>query len=244
MLCAGDVKFSLYERDACIDRFDIKLVVDDCDDRFRASLQYDSSAFEIQDVQRLANQLKTLIEDASLRPDAVVGDLEMLSDEERQLVLDEFNPSERPCPTQTVIELFEAQVSQNPDDVALVCEGEMLNRRELNARANQLAHHLMKLGVGPDVPVGLCLERSVDLIVALLGILKAGGAYVPLDPGLPQSRRSMILEEAGVRVLVSRAELSAGLDSQLVCLTTDAGVIAGESADNAAVGSRIKIWLM
>ena len=231
---AGDVKFSLYERDACIDRFDIKLVVDDCDDRFRASLQYDSSAFEIHDVQRLATQLKTLIEDASLRPSAALGDLEMLSDEERQLVLNDFNPSERLGPTQTVTELFEAHVFQSPDDVALVCEAETLNRRELNARANQLAHHLMKLGVGPDAPVGLCLERSVDLIVALLGILKAGGAYVPLDPGLPQSRRSMILEEAGVRVLVSRAELSAGLDSQLVCLTNDADVIAGESTDNPA----------
>jgi amino acid adenylation domain-containing protein/non-ribosomal peptide synthase protein (TIGR01720 family) len=233
-LSAGDVKFSLYERDACIDRFDIKLVVDDCDDRFRASLQYDSSAFELHDVQRLAHQLKTLIEDASHRPSAAIGDLEMLSDEERQLVLNDFNSPERPASTQTVTELFEAQVFESPDDVALVCEAETLNRRELNARANQLAHHLMKLGVGPDAPVGLCLERSVDLIVALLGILKAGGAYVPLDPGLPQSRRSMILEEAGVRVLVSRAELSANLHSQLVCFTNDADVIAGESTDNPA----------
>jgi len=232
MLSAGDVKFSLYERDACIDRFKLKLVVDDCEDRFRASLQFDAGVFELLDVERLVNQLTTLIEDASHRPDTALGDLEMLSDEERQLVLGEFNPPERPGPTQTVCELFEERVRQTPDDIALVCETETLNRRELNARANQLAHHLMKLGVGPDVPVGLCLERSVDLIVALLGILKAGGAYVPLDPGLPQSRRSMILEEAGVRVLVSRAELSAGLDSQLVCLTTDADVIAAESADN------------
>lgn len=232
---AGDVKFSLYERDACIDRFKIKLVVDDYDDRFQTSLQFDTSVFEINDVQRLANQLQTLIEDASRRPDSALGDLEMLSDEERRLVLNEFNPPEQPGPTQTVCELFEERVLQTPDDVALVCEGETLNRRELNARVNQLAHYLMKLGVGPDVPVGLCLERSADLIVALLGILKAGGAYVPLDPGLPQSRRSMILEEAGVRVLVSRAELSAGLDTQLVCLTTGADVIARESADNPSI---------
>ena len=236
MLCAGDVKFSLYERDACIDGFKIKLVVDDCDDRFRASLKFDTGVFNFNDVQRLANQLETLFEDASLRPSSALSDLELLSNEERQLVLGEFNPPERPGPTsQTVCELFEERVLQSPDDVALVCETETLNRRELNARANQLAHYLMKLGVGPDVPVGLCLERSVDLIVALLGILKAGGAYVPLDPGLPQSRRSMILEEAGVRVLVSRTELSAGLDSQLVCLTNDAGLIASESADNPSI---------
>lgn len=232
LLSAGDVKFSLYERDACIDRFKLKFVVNDCDDRFRASLQFDASVFEIPDVERLLSQLNTLIEDASHRPGAAIGDLEMLTDEERQLVLNEFNPPERSGPNQTVCELFEAQVSQSPDDVALVCETETLNRRELNARANQLAHYLMKLGVGPDAPVGLCLERSVDLIVALLGILKAGGAYVPLDPGLPQSRRSMILEEAGVRVLVSRTELSADLHSKLVCLTADADVIAAESADN------------
>lgn len=234
LLSAGDVKFSLYERDACIDRFKLKFVVNDCDDRFRASLQFDANVFEVPDVELLVNQLKTLIEDASHRPDIAAADLEMLSDDERQLVLCEFNPPERSVPTETVTELFEAQVLQSPDDVALVCEAETLNRRELNARANQLAHHLMKLGVGPDVPVGLCLERSVDLIVGLLGILKAGGAYVPLDPGLPQSRRSMILEEAGVRVLVSRAELSADLHSQLVCLTTDADVIAGESTENPA----------
>ena len=141
MLSAGNVKFSLYERDACIDRFAIKFVVDDCDDRFRASLQFDTGVFEIDDVTRLANQLKTLIEDASLRPDSASGDLEMLSDEERQLVLGEFNPPESPGPTQTVTELFEAQVFGSPDDVALVCETEMLNRRELNARANQLAHY-------------------------------------------------------------------------------------------------------
>ena len=235
MLSAGDVNFSLYERDACIDRFKLKFVVKDCDDQFRASLQFDAGLFDLPDVERLVNQLQTLIEDASHRPDALVSDLEMLSDEERQLVLNGFNPPQRFVPTQTVCELFEAQVSQNPDDVALVCGGEMLSRRELNARANQLAHHLNKLGVGPDAPVGLCLERSVDLIVALLGILKAGGAYVPLDPGLPVSRRSMILEEAGVRVLVSRAELSADLHSQLVCLTAGAEVIAAESTDNPAI---------
>ena len=242
MYSAGDITFSLTERDACIDQFKLKLVVEDYEDRFRASLQFDTSVFEIDDVRRVANQLKTLIEDASLSPNSALRDLEMLSHEERQLVLGEFNTHELPSSIfaskcQTVVELFEAQVLQNPDDVALVCEAETLNRRELNARANQLTHHLIKLGVGPDVPVGLCLERSVDLIVALLGILKAGGAYVPLDPGLPESRRSMILEEAGARVLVSRAELSGGLHSQLdsiVCLTANADVIAGESTDNPA----------
>ncbi len=230
MSYAGDLKFSVFERDACIDRFKIKLVVDDWENRF--SLQFDTSIFEIDDVRRVANELKTLIEDASHRPNATVGELEVISDEERQLLLKEFNQTTRAFSKQTVCELFEEQAAQRSDDIALVCETEKLSYRELNARANQLARHLVKLGVGPDVAVGLCLERSVDLILGLLGILKAGGAYVPLDPGLPHSRRSMILEEAGVRALVSRAELAAGLQAQLVCLTADARVIKDESTEN------------
>jgi amino acid adenylation domain-containing protein/non-ribosomal peptide synthase protein (TIGR01720 family) len=231
----SDLKFSVYERDACIDRFKIKLVVDDCDDRFSAALQFDTSVFETHDVRRLASELQTLIEDASHTPNAAVGELELISDEERQLVLEEFNQTTRGFSKQTVCELFEEQALQRPDDIALVCEAGKLTYRELNARANQLARHLLKLGVGPDVAVGLCLERSVDLVLGLIAILKAGGAYVPLDPGLPQSRRSMILEEAGVRVLVSRAELAAGLHAQLdhlVCLTADPEVIKNESTEN------------
>ena len=104
-----------------------------------------------------------------------------------------LGPSGRRC----AHELFQEQVGNAPDSIALVFEAEQLTYRELNERANQLAHYLVKLGVGPDVAVGLCLERSLDLIVGLLGILKAGGAYVPLDPGLPQPRRSMILDDAG-----------------------------------------------
>src|SRR5689334_5869582 len=100
-------------------------------------------------------------------------------------------------------ELFEEQVAQRPDEVALTCEEQQLTFAELNARANQLAHHLVKLGVAAEVTVGLCLDRSVELIVGLLGILKAGGAYVPLDPAVPAARRRLMLEEAGARVLVT-----------------------------------------
>lgn len=233
---ARDLEFSVYEKDACIDRFKIKFIFEDCEGRFSASLQFDASWFSIGDVRRLADQLKTLIEDVSNRPETALGDLEVLSDAERQLVLVEFNDTERPYSKgQSVYELFEDQVAQRPDDVAVVCEAERLTYRDLNTRANQLAHHLSKLGVGPDVAVGLSLDRSVDLIVGLLGILKAGGAYVPLDPGLPKPRLRMILEDAGARVLVTKTELTEGLRDQLdsvVCLDADAHVIANESPGN------------
>ncbi|HZE68259.1 MAG TPA: amino acid adenylation domain-containing protein [Pyrinomonadaceae bacterium] len=249
---ASDLKFSVYEKDACIDRFKIKLNLEDCEDRFSASLQFDASLFSIDDVRRLADQLKMLIEDTSNRPEAALDDLEVLSDEERQLVLVEFNETQRSDSSgKSVCELFEEQVSQRPDDVALICEAKQMTYRELNARANQLARHLLKLGVGPEVAVGLCLERSVELIVGLLGILKAGGVYVPLDPAVPQPRRSMMLEDAGARLLVSSTKLAAGLHVQLdrvVCLDADADaqVIANESADNfvSAVSAENLVYLI
>jgi amino acid adenylation domain-containing protein/non-ribosomal peptide synthase protein (TIGR01720 family) len=233
---ASGLEFSVYEIEACIDRFKIKFVFEDREDRFSASLQFDESLFLIDDVRRLADQLKSLIDDASSKPGAALGDLELLSEAERQLVVAGFNDTKRSYSTgHSVCELFEEHVALRPDEVALVYEDKQLTYQELNARANQLAHHLSKLGVGPEVAVGLCLDRSVELIVALLGILKAGGAYVPLDPGVPSSRRRMILEDAGARVLVSKTELTADLRAQLdsvVCLDAGAQLLANESTDN------------
>ena len=201
---AGGLELTVYKTETCIDRFKIKFVFADCGDRFSASLQFDPSLFSVDDVRRLADQLKTLIEDASSRPKAALGDLELLSDSEREFVIVGLNNTARPYSTQqTVHEMFEEQAVQRPDDIALICEDRQLTFAELNARANQLAHYLVKLGVGPEVTVGLCLDRSVELIVGLLGILKAGGAYVPLDPAVPAARRRLMLEEAGARVLVT-----------------------------------------
>jgi amino acid adenylation domain-containing protein/non-ribosomal peptide synthase protein (TIGR01720 family) len=232
---AAGLEFSTYKHEAHIDRFSIKFHFDDCEDRLSASLQFDSRLFSNHDVQRLADQLKTLIEDASSRTAIALGELELLSTSERQLLLLEFNDTRRQYSTgESVHELFEQQAAQRPDQIAVICEAERLTYRDLNARANQLARYLLKLGVGPDVIVGLCLDRSVDLIEGLLGILKAGGAYVPLDPGLPKARLDMILEEAGARVLVTRSKLTKIWRAQVnsvVCLDTDGHLIANESID-------------
>ena len=233
---AAGLVFSIYKQDALTDRFKVKLVCEASADSLVADLHYDSSLYSASDVRRLADQLKTLIEDASHRPEAELDELEAVSDAERHLQLVEFNNTRSSYPNgQCIHELFESQAEQRPDQIAVVCEAERLTYRELNARANQLAHHLLKRGVKPDLPVGLCLDRSVDLIVGLLGIMKAGGAYVPLDPGLPKSRLGMMLEDAKAQVLVTRAELAEGLRDQLgqvVCLDADREVVANEDLDN------------
>ena len=121
----------------------------------------------------------------------------MLDPAERHTILREWNDTARPLPRATLPELFAAQAQRTPDAIAVVFGDEWLSYAELDARANQLAHHLRGLGVGPEVVVGLCVERSPAMLVGLLGILKAGGAYLPLDPGYPQERLAFMLEDAG-----------------------------------------------
>src|SRR5262249_60039434 len=122
----------------------------------------------------------------------------------------------RPIPTASVPELFAAQAAQTPDAVAVMDAVQHLSYGELEARSNQLAHHLRALGVGPEVMVGLCVGRSADMLIGLLGILKAGGGYLPLDPAYPRERLAFMLEDAGASVVVTHAGLSARLPAQAV----------------------------
>ena len=130
---------------------------------------------------------------------------------ERHTILREWNDTARAVPGTTLPELFAAQAARTPDAVAVVFEDERLSYGELDARSNQLAHHLRGLGVGPEVVVGLCVERSLEMLVGLLGILKAGGAYLPLDPDYPPERLAFMLADAGAPVLLTRAALRAHL---------------------------------
>ncbi|OUL26057.1 AMP-binding protein, partial [Nostoc sp. 106C] len=132
-------------------------------------------------------------------------------------------------------ELFEAQVEQTPNAVAVIFESQKLTYRELNTKANQLANYLKKLGVGPEVLVGICLERSLEMVVGLLGILKAGGAYVPLDPAYPQERLSFILDDTQTPLILTVKQLAKNLASnqrQVVCLDSDWEIIAQNSQEN------------
>jgi amino acid adenylation domain-containing protein len=155
-----------------------------------------------------------LLESIVANPDQPISELSLLTEEERHQLLVEWNDTKRPFPSDDCLhELFERQVGQTPEAVALVFEGKELTYRELNQRANQLAHRLRNVGVGPDVVVGICMERSLEMVIAVLGILKAGGAYLPLDPTYPLERLSFMLEDADVDVLLTQERLRDTLPS-------------------------------
>lgn len=155
-----------------------------------------------------------------------IREVPQLTTAERQQLLVEWNQTQIKYPQDACIhQLFEAQVERTPEAVAIVFENQQLTYRELNCRANQLAHHLQSLGVKPDFLVGLCVERSIEMVVGMLGILKAGGAYVPLDPAYPQERLKFMLSSQ-VSVLLTQKRLIAKLpeeQAQVVCLDTDKG---------------------
>ncbi len=222
---AGDVTFSIFRSDATDDCFELKLVSILNDAVPRLELHYDASRYTRDDVRRLGEELTTLIADFTRKPGAAIDDLQSLSDEERLRIVKGFNQTSQNFPSSCTHEMFEAQVEKTPDLPALVCGTARVTYAELNRRANQLARHLQKLDIGPDVPVGLCLERSIDFVVCMLGIMKAGGAYVPLDVNTPVARLETMLSEAGASVLIStRREISGALlldDLELASEDTD-----------------------
>ncbi len=170
-------------------------------------IEYATDLFDRQSVEALAARLVRLLEAAVAEPERAIGRLDILSPEERHTILRTWNDTAHPIAATTLPELFAAQAARTPDAIAVVFEDKSLSYGELDARANQLAHHLRGLGVGPEVVVGLCVERSLEMLVGLLGILKAGGAYLPLDPTYPQERLAFMLEDAGAPVLVTHSAL-------------------------------------
>ena len=189
-------------------------------------------------MERALTQLADALEHA---PSTPVRSLDVLPLDERTLLLETWNDTARPYPRDTCVhELFERWVDRRPDAVAVVVGEQSLTYAELDVRANQLAHHLRTLGVGPDVLVGICVERSFEMVIGLLGILKAGGGYLPLDPGYPTERLAFMMEDAAVTVLVTQQRLAAGLPSHrahIVCLDTDAGMLSRAHATRHPSGA-------
>ena len=198
---------------------------------------YKTDLFEANTITRLAQHFQTLLQAIVANPQARISELPLLSPAQRHQLLVEWNDTQTDYPHDKCIhQLFEDQVERNPDAVAVVFKDEQLTYHELNCRANQLAHYLRSLGVGADELVGICLERSINMIVGLLGILKAGGAYVPLDPEYPQERLSFMLRDAQISVLLTQQSFVNKLPNhtaQVVCLDSDAHLIEECSQDNA-----------
>ncbi|MFL5804695.1 MAG: amino acid adenylation domain-containing protein [Roseiflexaceae bacterium] len=215
-------------------------------DELSLKLIYNTRRFDAATIERLAGHFKTLLQSIAADPSQRLADVVLLTEGERRQLLVGWNTTTTDCPRDHCLhELFEAQVVQTPDAIAAVFGDQQLTYRELNRRANQLAQHLRHLGVGPEALVGLCVERSLDMLVGLLGILKAGGAYVPLDPAYPAERLAFMLEDAQVAALVTQEDLlsrlpwdSAGISRRaVVCLDRDRASIAAAPAENLASGA-------
>jgi amino acid adenylation domain-containing protein len=203
-------------------------------------ISYNCSRFDVTTINRMLGHFQTLLQGMVSDFEMPLKDLPLLTEVEKHQLLREWNDTEADYPQDACIhQLFEAQVEKTPDAVAVVFENQQLTYQQLNQRANQLAHHLQSLGVRPEVLVGICVERSLEMVVGLLGILKAGGAYVPLDPNYPQERLSYMLADSGVEVLLTQRSLLESLpehQAQMVCLNTDWGAIERHSQENLDVG--------
>ena len=215
---------------------DLSLYLRELGPELHGRFEYKTDLFDGATIQRMVGHFQTLLAGIVAHPEQRLSELSVLSDVERQQVLAQWNATQvGPPATQTLHQLFEAQVERTPEAVAAIFEDQQITYNELNRRANQVARHLRRLGVAPEVLVGLCLERSLDMLIGLLGVLKAGGAYVPLDPAYPIERLTFMLEDSQAQVLLTQQPLIARLSTsalQIICLDTDWPVIASESGDN------------
>ena len=199
-------------------------------------ITYDCTRFNAETISRTLDHLRSLFERISEGLEQNLSSLLPLTEAERHRFVVEWNQTAAEYPNETCIHnLFERQVAETPEAFAAEFEGEQLTYAELNARANQLAHHLRSLGVGPGVRVGLCLEHSFETLIALLGTLKAGGVYVPLEPAHPRAKLAFVLTDAAIPVLLTQQRLLDRLpetDAKILCLDTGWAEIAPASVEN------------
>lgn len=197
------------------------------------------SCFDDSAIAGMLGHLQTLLEEMTANPERKLSELPLLSAAQQQQLLVKWNDTQADYPKNASIhELFAAQTERTPDAVAAICENQQLTYRELNAKANQIAHYLQSLGVKPEVLVGICLERSLSMLVAILGILKVGAAYVPLDPAYPQERLAFMLADAKVPVLLTQKNLRETLPehtAKVVCIDPEWQEISRQSDRNPAV---------
>ncbi len=208
----GDLSVEPLETTSVNAKFDVTFALGESEDGLRGTLEYSSHLFDAATMERFGEHFQRLAEAVAATPEEKISALSMLAPAERHQLLEEFNDTRRDYPRDlTLAKMFEAQAARTPDATALVAGDEQLSYTELNARAEQLAQQLRKLGVGPESLVGLCAERNTRLITGLLAVLKAGGAYVPLDPNYPAQRLAYMLEDSAAGVLLTEHHLETRL---------------------------------
>lgn len=236
---AGGLTFRLQRRQTIFDRFALKLVCEAAPGAMQTTWMYDGNCFNDESVERLAEQYLTVMKQVLSEPGMPLGAVNPLTTAEREQIVVAWNQTATSYPDQQCFqELFEAQAARTPDNTAVILGDESLAYRELNRRANQVAHHLRELGVGPEVRVAVFMERSFEFLIGLLGILKAGGAYLPLDHNYPVKRLQFMLQDAGVSVLLTQSAVAAKLpdhDAQVVTLDADWSLFTNGLEGNPAV---------
>ncbi|WP_253910536.1 non-ribosomal peptide synthetase, partial [Pyxidicoccus fallax] len=234
-LTVPGLSLRLMELDSGTAKFDFTLTLSETPEGLRGALEYRTDLYEDRTAARMVDHLRTLLEDAIAHPERRLSELSLLAEEERRRVLVEWNDTgARPSVAACVHELVAAQAARTPNTVAVIHEEARLSYSELERRANQLAHHLLARGVRLGDRVGLCVERSLELAVGVLGILKTGAAYLPLDPGYPAERLAFMLEDAAVPLVVTQDSvipvLPARVKARRVLLDVEASAIADQPA--------------
>jgi amino acid adenylation domain-containing protein len=232
----GDLQLTPLNAEGGTAKFDLMLGLIERAGELMGGIEYKTELFDAATIERLGSHFEQLLECIAANPDERIDRYPLLSTAERQQLLVEWNDTRKEFASEaTLHELFEAQVRRTPNAIALSYNDTSLTYLELNERSNQLAHYLRSLGVGPDIPVALCLERGIEMIVGILGVLKAGGAYLPLDPVYPGERLAFMLDDAKPRVLVTQQGLLDRLPAdqmKVVCIDAEWEIIAAHSNDN------------
>jgi amino acid adenylation domain-containing protein len=215
-------------------KFDLYLYFSQKGQRLDGVIEYRRRAISTEAVERMAGHIQELLQQIAFQPDLRVGEMHLATAWERQQLLVEFNRTDAPYESDRCVhELFQSQVLRTPEATAISFADQQLTYRELNQKANQLAHYLRKQGVGPESLVGICVERSLEMVIGILGILKAGSAYLPLDPEQPQERLAYMIQEAGTNILLSQKRwLNTWPGIFVVYLDEDWRHIAEESPEN------------
>ncbi|HEX6289410.1 MAG TPA: amino acid adenylation domain-containing protein [Herpetosiphonaceae bacterium] len=241
-LTQSNLTFDLSSVESETSKFDLTLSINETEQLLAATLEYSTDLFEAATIERMARHFAVLLAGIVADPGRRVSALPLLAPDEQQELVGAWNATRRPFPDRTCLHtLFEEQVVRTPDAIAALQGEQHLTYAELNRRANQVAHTLQARGVGPNVAVAICVERSLEMVLGLMGILKAGGAYLPLDPAYPQERLQFMLEDGRVTVLLTQQHLLRSEGTrlptdhvQVLCLDADWPVIERAPGTNPA----------
>ncbi|MFD2168535.1 amino acid adenylation domain-containing protein [Tumebacillus lipolyticus] len=235
-----DIQSEEFFVDTSTAKFDLTLQMHEAEQGLVASLEYSTDLFDRATILRMIVHLQNLFQSIVERPEMEIGKLSMLTEAETRQLLFDWNDTRADYPEDKCMhQLFEFFAAQTPDEIALVYRDERMTYRELNERANRLAHYLQNVGVGPEVIVGICLERSLDMVIGLLGILKAGGAFVALDPAYPKDRLAFVMEDTSIPFVLTQSSVQDVLPAhsgRLILLDRDREAIDSQSPEDLQSG--------